>query len=131
MDVCLLLRLCVPQQFTDVPRSFPAIFQAPLLGLQAAMPSKDISSATSTFVLTRTVSGAVGISVGGAIYSTAGQRHLQTVAGAYKALGTAPGRSLLQIDVNAISDIAPVALKHQIEVRSGSMPFHLNRADLC
>lgn len=106
-----------PKLMTDCLSSptLTALFQAPLLGLQAAMPSKDISSATSTFVLVRTVAGAVGISLGGAIYSTEAQRHLQSVAGSFAAIGSEPGRSLLQIDVQSISDITPASLRHQIE----------------
>ncbi|KAF8201537.1 MFS amino acid permease [Pholiota molesta] len=46
------------------------IFQTPLIGLQAAMPIKDMATTTSTFGFIRTIGGTVGISVGQAIYSS-------------------------------------------------------------
>lgn len=81
------------------------------------MPSKDIPSATSTFVLVRTVAGAVGVSIGGAIYSTRGRTHLRQVAGGIEAVGSQPDTSLLQMNVEALSDLTPPALKRQVLVR--------------
>ncbi|KAF9475844.1 MFS amino acid permease [Pholiota conissans] len=46
------------------------IFQTPLIGLQAAMPIKDMATTTSTFGFIRTLGGTVGISIGQAIYSS-------------------------------------------------------------
>ncbi|KAG9318906.1 MFS amino acid permease [Chiua virens] len=43
------------------------LFQAPLIALQAAMPIKDMATASSGFMFVRTVGGAVGISLGEAI----------------------------------------------------------------
>ncbi|TDL24822.1 MFS amino acid permease [Rickenella mellea] len=45
------------------------LFQTPLIGLQAAMPLKDMATSTSTFGFLRTLGGTVGISAGQAIYS--------------------------------------------------------------
>lgn len=45
------------------------LFQTPLIGLQAAMPLKDMATSTSTFGFIRTLGGTVGISVGQAILS--------------------------------------------------------------
>lgn len=47
-----------------------ALFQVPLIGLQAAMPLKDMATSTSTYGFIRTLGGTVGVSVGQAIYST-------------------------------------------------------------
>ncbi|KAJ7285974.1 MFS general substrate transporter [Mycena rebaudengoi] len=45
------------------------LFQTPLIGLQAAMPVKDMATTTSTFGFIRTIGGTVAISIGGAIIS--------------------------------------------------------------
>ncbi|KAH6918375.1 MFS amino acid permease [Coprinopsis sp. MPI-PUGE-AT-0042] len=46
-----------------------ALFQTPLIALQAAMPLKDMATSTSTFGFIRTLGATVSISVGQAIYS--------------------------------------------------------------
>lgn len=46
-----------------------ALFQTPLIGLQAAMPLKDMATSTATFGFIRTLGGTVGISIGQAIIS--------------------------------------------------------------
>ncbi|KAH7889336.1 major facilitator superfamily domain-containing protein [Phlebopus sp. FC_14] len=46
------------------------LFQIPLIALQAAMPIKDMATASSGFMFLRTVGGAVGIAVGEAIISS-------------------------------------------------------------
>lgn len=45
------------------------LFQTPLIGLQAAMPLKDMATSTATFGFIRTLGGTVGISIGQAIIS--------------------------------------------------------------
>ncbi|GJE95150.1 MFS general substrate transporter [Phanerochaete sordida] len=45
------------------------LFQTPLIGLQAAMPLKDMATTTATFGFIRTLGGTVGISIGQAIIS--------------------------------------------------------------
>lgn len=45
-------------------------FQTPLIGLQAAMPIKDMATSTATFGFIRTLGGTLGISVGQAIFSS-------------------------------------------------------------
>ncbi|CAA7271543.1 unnamed protein product [Cyclocybe aegerita] len=46
------------------------LFQTPLIGLQAAMPIRDMATSTATFGFIRTLGGTVGISIGQAIYSS-------------------------------------------------------------
>jgi len=46
------------------------LFQTPLIGLQAAMPIKDMATSTATFGFLRTLGGTVGISIGQAVYSS-------------------------------------------------------------
>ncbi|KAI0320729.1 MFS amino acid permease [Amylostereum chailletii] len=45
------------------------LFQTPLIGLQAAMPLKDMATSTATFGFIRTLGGTIGVSIGQAIYS--------------------------------------------------------------
>ncbi|KAF5343581.1 hypothetical protein D9758_012981 [Tetrapyrgos nigripes] len=46
-----------------------SLFQTPLIGLQAAMPLKDMATSTSAFGFIRTLGGTVGIAIGQAIFS--------------------------------------------------------------
>ncbi|RXW18730.1 hypothetical protein EST38_g7128 [Candolleomyces aberdarensis] len=46
------------------------LFQTPLIGLQAAMPIKDMATSTATFGFIRTLGGTVGISAGQTIFSS-------------------------------------------------------------
>jgi hypothetical protein len=46
------------------------LFQTPLIGLQAAMPLKDMATSTAAFGFIRTLGGTVGISIGQAIFSS-------------------------------------------------------------
>ncbi|KAH9071118.1 MFS general substrate transporter [Lactarius deliciosus] len=46
------------------------VFQTPLVALQAAMPLKDVATSTGVFNFLRTLGGAVGISMGQAIYTS-------------------------------------------------------------
>lgn len=46
------------------------LFQIPLIGLQAAMPLKDMATSTSAFVFLRQLGGTIGISIGQAIWSS-------------------------------------------------------------
>lgn len=55
------------------------LFQTPLIGLQAAMPVKDMATSTSTFGFIRTLGATVGISVGQAIYSSDLVNRLQDI----------------------------------------------------
>ncbi|KAL0946650.1 hypothetical protein HGRIS_012844 [Hohenbuehelia grisea] len=55
------------------------LFQVPLIGLQAAMPIKDMATSTSTFGLIRTLGGTVGISVGQAIFSSTLRKRLRDI----------------------------------------------------
>ncbi|THH13934.1 hypothetical protein EW146_g6336 [Bondarzewia mesenterica] len=46
------------------------LFQTPLIGLQAAMPLKDMATSTATYGFLRTLGGTIGTSIGQAIYSS-------------------------------------------------------------
>jgi hypothetical protein len=47
-----------------------ALFQTPLIAIQAAMPIKDMATSTGTFGFIRTLGGTVGISIGQTIFSS-------------------------------------------------------------
>jgi len=55
------------------------LFQPPLIGLQAAMPLKDMATSTATFGLLRTLGGTIGISIGGAIFTSEVTRRLKQI----------------------------------------------------
>jgi len=57
------------------------LFQTPLIGLQAAMPIQDMPLTTTTFGLLRTLGGTIGISIGGAIYSSFLKQRLSKISG--------------------------------------------------
>ncbi|KAG6812805.1 hypothetical protein H0H93_013673, partial [Arthromyces matolae] len=52
-----------------LPRILKPQSQTPLIGLQAAMPLKDMATSTSTFGFIRTIGGTVGVSIGEAIFT--------------------------------------------------------------
>jgi hypothetical protein len=57
-----------------------SLFQTPLIGLQAAMPIKDMATSTSTFGFLRILGATVGISIGQAIYSSTLQKKIVRIA---------------------------------------------------
>ncbi|KAF9469176.1 MFS general substrate transporter [Collybia nuda] len=65
------------------------LFQVPLIGLQAAMPIKDMATSTSTFGFIRTLGGTVGISVGQAIFSSTIRKKIAGIPNL--AIDTSPG----------------------------------------
>ncbi|KAG9226121.1 hypothetical protein CCMSSC00406_0005032 [Pleurotus cornucopiae] len=56
-----------------------SLFQTPLIGLQAAMPIKDMATSTATFGFIRTMGGTVGVSVGQAIFSSTLRKRLARI----------------------------------------------------
>ncbi|KAI0051349.1 MFS general substrate transporter [Auriscalpium vulgare] len=53
-----------------------ALFQTPLVALQAAMPHKDMATSTATFSFIRTMGGTVGIAIGQVIYTSVLRRKI-------------------------------------------------------
>lgn len=78
-------------------------FQTPLITLQSAMPHKDMAVATSAMVLLRSIGGSVGITVGGAIYSSQLSKRLPT---GYDASNTE--------NVSGLVKIQPVSARHAV-----------------
>ncbi|KAG6836786.1 hypothetical protein H0H93_003207 [Arthromyces matolae] len=56
------------------------LFQPPLIGLQAAMPTKDMATSTAAFGFIRTIGGTVGISIGQAIFSSTLRKKISKIA---------------------------------------------------
>lgn len=79
------------------------LFQTPLIGLQAAMPIKDMATSTSTFGFIRTLGGTVGISIGQAIYSSVLTKKIRSIPGL--TMDTSPGALSSSVrHLGAISD---------------------------
>ncbi|PAV18984.1 MFS general substrate transporter [Pyrrhoderma noxium] len=89
-----------------------ALFPAPLIGLQAAMPLKDMATSTATFTLLRTLGGTVGISVGGTIFSTELSKRLAAIPEYASTL--ASGASSMT-SYTSISHIEPASLRNLVE----------------
>lgn len=88
------------------------LFQPPLIGLQAAMPLKDMATSTATFTLLRTLGGTVGISVGDTIFSTELVKRLARVPG-YTGSSAASGGSGIT-SFTGLTQIQPVSLREQV-----------------
>ncbi|KAF8485604.1 major facilitator superfamily domain-containing protein [Gautieria morchelliformis] len=86
------------------------LFQTPLIGLQAAMPLKDMATSTATFVLLRTLGGTVGISVGQAIWSSEVRKRIVNIPN-YRP-DTSAGA--LTQSVTQLKNITPPALRQQV-----------------
>lgn len=78
-------------------------FQTPLITLQAAMPLQDMAVATSAMVLLRAIGGSVGITVGGAIYSS---QLSQRIPSGYTSTNTENVQNLVKIQ--------PVSLRTEV-----------------
>ncbi|OSX65017.1 hypothetical protein POSPLADRAFT_1167168 [Postia placenta MAD-698-R-SB12] len=55
------------------------LFQTPLIGLQAAMPLKDMATSTATFGFLRLLGGSMGVTIGDAILSGVLQRKVKNI----------------------------------------------------
>ncbi|KAI6162553.1 major facilitator superfamily domain-containing protein [Pisolithus thermaeus] len=86
------------------------LFQVPIIAIQAAMPIKDMATASSAFMFLRTVGGAVGISVGEAIISSLLSKKMASIPGigSYVSGSTA---ALLNDDVSYLHLIPDVAVR--------------------
>ncbi|KAG9127819.1 hypothetical protein FRC07_008829 [Ceratobasidium sp. 392] len=87
------------------------LFQTPLIGLHAAMPLKDMATATATFGLIRTLGGTIGISVGGAIYASEVKRRVASISGFS---GSSLSQGQLETNVHGLKNIQPEELRQQV-----------------
>lgn len=85
------------------------LFQAPLIALQSAVSVSQMATTTSCFGLIRTLGGTIGISVGGAIYSSELTRRLSGIQGYAAQTGAE-----LSGNVSGLINIEPVAVREQV-----------------
>ncbi|OCB92158.1 MFS general substrate transporter [Sanghuangporus baumii] len=83
-------------------------FQPPLIGLQSAMPVKDMATSTSAFSLIRNLGGAMGLAVGSTIFQSELSNRLDKIP-EYSSLLNSDS-----LDYTSIHRIEPDALRQQI-----------------
>jgi len=86
------------------------LFIAPLIGLQAAMPVKDMATSSTTFGLVRLLGSTIGISIGQAIWSGVLQTRLAKISGLTLDLSVAA----LADSVRQIQTIEPELVRQQV-----------------
>lgn len=89
---------------------FGCVLQAPLIGLQAAMPLKNMATSIAALNLLRTLGGAVGIAVGDTVFATELPKRLAKISG-YDKSSTAATTSG---DYASLSHIEPESLRQQV-----------------
>ncbi|KAI0093668.1 MFS general substrate transporter [Irpex rosettiformis] len=80
------------------------LFQTPLIGLQAAMPLKDMATSTATFGFIRTLGGTIGISIGQAILSSFLRRKVSAIPGLSGIDTSAAGLNQIVRQINSLPD---------------------------
>ncbi|KAF8873113.1 MFS general substrate transporter [Infundibulicybe gibba] len=85
------------------------LFQVPLVALQAAMPINEMATTTSAYNLLRNLGGTMGISIGGAIYTSEVQKQLSRIQGYHPATGFQ-----LTNDVRGLSQIQPLEIRDSV-----------------
>jgi len=131
----LFLRSVLEVSLQNVAAALTAIFplavlfQAPLIALQAAMPSQDLASATAAYALFRTLGklrersitstidkmlagAAMGVSIGGAIYSSTLLKRIHNVSG--YTLTASNANNALSVNVGALSRIVDPTTREQV-----------------
>ncbi|KAJ7204633.1 major facilitator superfamily domain-containing protein [Mycena haematopus] len=87
-----------------------ALFLPPLIGLQAAMPVKDMATSSTTFGLFRSLGSTIGISVGQAIWSGVLRQRLSKISG----LTINLSGGALADSARQIQSITPDAVRQQV-----------------
>ncbi|KAI0341662.1 MFS general substrate transporter [Trametopsis cervina] len=82
------------------------LFQTPLIGLQAAMPLRDMATSTATFGFIRTLGGTVGISIGQAILSGFLRQKVAAIPGLGGLDTSAAGLNEIVRQINTLPDQA-------------------------
>jgi len=89
------------------------LFQIPLVALQAAMPIKDMATASSGFMFIRTVGGAVGIAIGETIIANVLPQKLASIPN-YASLGLGTSAAELNDSVGLVHLISDVTLRDAV-----------------
>ncbi|KAJ7709772.1 MFS general substrate transporter [Mycena rosella] len=96
------------------------LFQTPLIGLQAAMPIKDMATSTATYGFIRTLGGTVAIAMGQAIISSTLRKRIHRIRNLTLSLNTSPA-SLSQNVVNLKFIADPVQRQEVIHAYARSI----------
>ncbi|KAJ6473279.1 major facilitator superfamily domain-containing protein [Mycena sanguinolenta] len=86
------------------------LFVPPLIGLQAAMPVRDMATSSTTFGLFRSLGSTIGISVGQAIWSAVVRQQLSKIAG----LNINFSGGALADSARQIQSITPDSVRQQV-----------------
>ncbi|KAF8531473.1 MFS amino acid permease [Gautieria morchelliformis] len=86
------------------------LFQTPLIGLQAAMPVKDMATTTATMGLIKTLGATIGVSVGQAIWTSELRRRTVSIQN----FGLSIQSGALVDSVRQIQHIQPESLRQQV-----------------
>ncbi|KAG6369767.1 MFS general substrate transporter [Boletus reticuloceps] len=89
------------------------LFQVPLIALQAAMPMKDLATASSGFVFIRTVGGSVGIAVGETIIASVLPQKLASIPN-IASLGLGTSVAELNASIGQIHLISDITLRNAV-----------------
>ncbi|CAL1714499.1 unnamed protein product [Somion occarium] len=89
---------------------FGGLFHPPLIGMQAAMPIKDMATSTATFGLIRQIGATVGTAVGQAIWSTELQKRISAIPNF--TLDTSSAN--LVDSVRQLQNIQPASVQQQV-----------------
>ncbi|EGN93322.1 hypothetical protein SERLA73DRAFT_189897 [Serpula lacrymans var. lacrymans S7.3] len=87
-----------------------SLFQSPLIGVQAAMPIKDMATSTGTFMFLRTLGGTVGITIGEAIIASSLQKRVRDIPG----LTIDTSAAALNDSVRKLSQIANITQRNEL-----------------
>ncbi|GJJ06332.1 hypothetical protein Clacol_000523 [Clathrus columnatus] len=86
------------------------LFQSMLIGLQAAMPVKDLATTTAAFTLLRLFGSTIGVSIGQTVFSSELRRRIAQVPGY---MLDASSSSLID-NVRTLKDIQPLSLRQEV-----------------
>ncbi|KAI0044543.1 MFS general substrate transporter [Auriscalpium vulgare] len=86
------------------------LFQVPLVGLQAAMPLKDMATTTGSLGLMRTIGSTVGVSIGQAIWSSELRRRTAKLPN----LSISASSGGLADSIRQLKNIEPPELRQQV-----------------
>ncbi|KAJ6473935.1 MFS amino acid permease [Mycena vulgaris] len=86
------------------------LFVPPLIGIQAAMPVRDMATSSATFGLVRLLGSTIGISVGQAIWTGVARSQLSKIPNLTLELSGAA----LTDSIRAIQNIEPESLRNQV-----------------
>ncbi|KAG1756583.1 MFS general substrate transporter [Suillus paluster] len=86
------------------------LFETPIIGIQAAMPIKDMATSTGAFVFLRSLGGTVGITIGEAIISSVLQQKIRGIQG----LTIDTSAAALNDSVRQISSISDPTVRNEV-----------------